>query len=294
MHLELKQELDKILVSAELSAQLNFSPFDLNFQITEPVDRNFGLLASNLAFVFSKKLKEREGVLVSPQIVADRICHLVDKKRFEVSVDGGGFINVNPTSEFVVQYIVSEPAPLESDIFIDWTSATMIEKLRMSDEALFFLRELASRVTSLSQSDSLQLLSILSDPEINSNSYLRGFDGRENTPAYFLKFLEVIGSLPGPKGKLILNEGQSFVEKLLLFRGRLEESVLRSHPERVIWHMLSLVREFFDQYNRPTARRFIFEQRELSLLFYAASCGKQVQAALNALKFSCQLPVTVL
>jgi hypothetical protein len=294
MYLELRQELGRILKSVELSTQLSILPIELNFQIEEPVDRQFGLLASNLAFIFSKKLKEREDVVVSPQKIAEVVAGLVDQNQFRVSVDGGGFINVEPTKEFIRRFIVKEPSQLNGDILVDWNSVAILEKLRNSEEARYFIRELSNRVIELSHNDSIQLLSILSDPEIDSNAYLRGFSGRENTPSYLLKFKEVVESLPLSAGELVLDDDQLVIEKLLLFRGRLEESVLRSHPERAMFHLLSLVRDFFSQYNRPTTRKLILEQKDLPFLFYASSCGKQVLAALNALKFSCQLPITVL
>jgi len=300
MYNELRQELERVLLSQELVAALQVAPCALNFQIEEPTDRQFGLLASNLSFVYSKKLKERSGVVISPQIVAEKIAKLVPTNHFKISVDGGGFLNVNPTKDFIKNYLSSKPVTIDFEIPVNWHSNSMLEKIRFSQEATFFLKELSKQRTELSRSDSLQLLSILGDIEISSSAYLRGYGGvggyggRDNTPSYLSNFEKVVTTLPAPTGELERLELVPFVEKLILFRGRLEESFSRDHPERIMELILKVVRDFFSYYNRPTIRRQIMEGTNPDFLFFAASCGKQVLMALNAIKFSCQLPVTVL
>ena len=56
MYKELRQELERILSGQELATELKVEPSSLNFQIEEPIDRQFGLLASNISFIYSLSL----------------------------------------------------------------------------------------------------------------------------------------------------------------------------------------------------------------------------------------------
>jgi hypothetical protein len=259
------------------------------------------MLTTNVSFVLSKKLKDSNHSSISPKKIADSISKFISNEIFEASVDGGGFININPTNSSIRNFFNENTSPLnQGEIKVDWNAGNISELVHLNEEAVYFIGELVKRgTTELSRADSLLLLSLLADVEIDANSYLRNFIGRDNTPQYLKRFEEISNTIPDSSSQLQDVSLTSFKKKLLLFQGRLSESIERDHPERVFALVLGLVREFFSVYNQPAIRQLLLAkngpiEKNWDFLLLARSCRKQVLSTLNMLKFSCELPRTVL
>ncbi len=305
MHFVLKEKISQALQSEDFLTKVGapaiVPPF--NFQVEEPTDRQFGFLASNVAFICAKKMKEVLGIGVSPFQIASALKECLGQSDFALRIDGGGFLNADPTAELIERFLRSDDVPLPlMEIFWDSNALHQVFSECISDEPFLFLQEVAARgQVALSHRDSLQLLSLLGDSELEALPYLRGYGGRSNTPAYLEGFLAIVKRLSSREvtGFPVLDEQQRFMEKVLLYRGRVMASLEGQHFERILRYALELVREFYSLYNRPDYRAALL-LLESDLLWQntfsalALKAGKYVDQTLNLLKFSCEVPNPVL
>jgi len=298
VQLILKKEIDSILSSRNFLETFGVDQHtgEFNFQVYEPDDPQYGFLATNAAFIFAKKFKELHAKVISPQAVAEKIKLLFPKDKFSAVVDGGGFVNFNPTSDFTQEFLTTEKNLELKEIFVDWSAKAVIDNFFSPppEEVTHLIQALKkSGKLQLTHDDSLQLLSLLGDSELDASAYIAGYGSRTNTPFYLSHFFEVTSALKINTPCLETPfEFQALCNLIMLFRGRVLSAAERNHPERVLNLALGLVREFLAIYNRPSVRASLSHNFEVLML--AQHCRNFSISTLNALKFSCELPVVVL
>jgi len=299
MQLVIKEEIDGIISTDSFKKSLGIELQDqsFNYQIEEPTDPAYGVLATNFAFIFSKKLKELKLRPVSPDEIARIVAAEISVEKFQATVDGGGFINFRPTPRFCAKFFSAPKSLSLEEVNIQWDSKAVWDNFfsPLPDELPEFVIELKKRGSlTLTRSDSLQLLSLIGDPELDASAYFSGYGSRTNTPFYLNKFFEVLNELKKHEGEIevIPPELETFSQALLLFRGRVISAAKRNHPDRVLSLTLSLVREFFGAYNRPGIRAELNHFHPVLKL--AELAGNYSHQTLGALKFSCELPSAVL
>lgn len=238
---------------------------EIDIPIDEPKLSEFGFIATNVAFALAKNEKD-----VSPLEVANRILAAVEPQDFICSVDGGGFINGSPTDKAKLKFLNEldrlswSPACIE----VDWSGKYLAKALSSDtgEEARILLSHLKER-NSWSIEDSLELLALLGDPELEAWSYIKDYQGKNNIPWLVKKFgnlttgFDMEASITAEE--LVHPTFSELLESILRFRGRFERAVRERRPERALQVVLAPIKAFFSVYNRPEIRRALLERDKL-------------------------------
>ncbi len=152
---------------------------------------------------------------------------------------------------------------------IDWHQILLqfAESKDLCEQELF---QIVNVQKNINLEQRLMMLAALSDRDLDLRSYLHGLAGRQNVPWYFAKFFrdsanylsflesrlnEITSSKRLEKNDFRMPDYlQNGVSNFFSLRKVFFESFFYSKPEKLMGSLLSLLRNFYDLYNRPNFR----------------------------------------
>lgn len=191
---------------------------DISFEVSCCLPQFQADISSNIAFQVAASIRQQLQVSIDPLKIAElllrSLAELNNASLFHIETGGLGYLNATPTSLFIETFwskVIERGVSLlffkkafvialhaqsmkagdgtDFKMKIDWGRLLKQERLRSVNSDVLHLLEKCKTRGEISFNDTLMLLALLGNPDLELDPYLLGLGGSQNIPWYIQRFL---------------------------------------------------------------------------------------------------------